>query len=802
MSRNFLAVLILIGLIFNTRISEAQTNVGGLSGKVLDATNNETVPFLNIALYRHPDTLKATDYQTDVKGAFSIKNLNLGTYSIRFSFVGYQSQTVRNIVIDENRSTVNLGDIRMSSDQRMLNEVVIEYQKPTIEVQDDKIVYNIDQSIFSEGSVATDILKNVPLVTVDIDGKATIAGKRNTRIFIDGKPSDYDAKSIGELLSILPSDALESIEVITDPSSQYDADGDGIINIVMKKGNKVGLTGNLSTRAGTMGDYNTSAFISKKDKKYAFTGDIGYVHGTYFNKGNSNRSNLFTDTTYNNQTNDTERFSDGFNTRFSGNIDIDSVQKVRLSARGGFNDATVGSRSANLYLKNNNDLNYTRKQKNSSGTDRLFYNINTDYYLRLKDRSTLSVGAIYARNTNYSDKDFERYFYNPDGSIRSNPTLQLNDNEALGNNLDVNLDYKKTYKFLRTSLSAGFKGAFNSSDESQMVQIWDYTSEQFKISPSLTNAFNFSENVYSSYASVRFRVKAWSFRVGSRAEITDVNFNQDNGSNYSIRPYTNLFPSAALNRSFGNKYSLGLSFSKRIERPRQYALNPIIDDSDPQNLRYGNPDLIPSITNQFELNFSVFDKNWSISPRLSYSDSKKIIERVKTVQEDGGTVTTYENLANSSSLNFNIFGNFKASKSQNFTGGFTLSKIKYNSTMNAAYNRNGYNIKVNLGGNYSVGKKTSTELNVTYLRNTAAQGVSSGTIQTQFGVRRNFIKNKMGVRFSAVDPFSQNNVTSITEGANFYQEAFVTRRTRNFLLALTYRLTKIQKTPAKPVGKK
>ncbi|HTN20631.1 MAG TPA: TonB-dependent receptor [Pelobium sp.] len=791
MKFKFLFSFVLISILFCSKNIFAQTS-GSLSGKVCDLESKETIPFLNISLHNNADSLTIKSYQCDANGTFAIKNLPLGTYTIRFSFVGYQTKTIKNISLTAERADVNLGEVTITTDQQMLNEVVIEYKKPIIEMQDDKIVYNVDQSIFSEGSVATDILKNVPLVTVDIDGKATIAGKRNTRIFIDGKPSDYNANSIGELLSILPSDALESIEVVTDPSSKFDADGDGIINIVMKKGKKVGLSGNLTSRVGTLGNNNSGIFVSKKDTKYAFTGNVGYSHNKSLNDGTSNRSNFFTDTTYNNQSNNSERLSNGLSARFGGNLDIDSAQSIKFSARGGFNGGNTSSLSENLYLNNETDLRYTRQQNNKSGNNYVNYSFDADYYLKLKNRSQYNLGVVYARNSTNSDRDYARYYYNPDGSAKSDPSLQLNDNEDLSNNLDINLDYDKSFDFLRSRIEAGVKTAFSSSDENQAVQSYDYVTNQYEFNPSLTNAFNFSQNIYSGYLSLRFKIKNWSLRAGNRAELTDVNFEQENGSNFSIKPYINFFPSAAINRSFNNKYSLGLSYSKRIARPRQNALNPIVDDSDPQNLRFGNPDLIPSITNQYELRFSVFDNDWSVSPRLSYSESNKIIERVKTVKDDDSSITTYQNLANSSSLSFSVFGNYRASKNQNFNASFTVSKIGYSSAANVAYNRNGYNVKTSVGGNYAFGKKTFAELNIYYLKNTAAQGVSSGTVQTQFGFKRNLLKNKFSIRLTAVDPFTERNITSVTEGPNFYQESFITKKTRNFLFALSYRFTKIE----------
>jgi outer membrane receptor protein involved in Fe transport len=786
-----------LGILFLFTISTYQTvnaqTTGSISGKVIDNVNQETVPFVSIIYYQDLDSLNFKALQTDVNGVFSIKNIPFGSYTLKFSFIGYQTQKITKILLEQTRADVNLQNVALLNDSKMLNEVVIEYKKPLVEVQEDKIVYNVDQSIFSEGSVATDILKNVPLVTVDIDGKASIAGKKNTRIFIDGKPSDYSASSIGDLLSILPSDALESVEVITDPSSKFDADGDGIINIVMKKGKKLGLTGNLSTRVGTLGNYNTGVFLSQKNTKFSFSANAGFNHNVRFNDANSNKINLFTDTTFNDQSNNSDRIYDGFNTRLGGNYQIDSAQSLKFSFRGGFNGGDNNSLSNNFFLNSNQAVQTLRRQSNLSANSSFDFVADFDYTLRTKAKSTYTFGLNFQKNSSSSNRDFTKFTLNADGSQRTNPNLQLNDNEDLGNNLELNLDYDKNFNFLKSRLELGVKGAFNASDESQAVQVYNYLTNQYEFNNSLTNQFQFNQNIYSAYASYRFKIQKWSIRMGNRVELTNVVFQQENAAKLNIDPYINLFPSLAVNRTFNNKYSFGLNYSKRVARPRQNALNPIIDNSDPDNLRFGNPDLVPSFTNQFEANFSVFSENWSFSPRISYAKANKIIERFKTANPDGTSVTTYNNVGNSSSLNFNVFGNYRPSKNQTFNAGFTLSQISYTSVVNSALSRNGIGIRSNIGINYSFKKATAVEANLNYNKNVAAQGTSQGSIETQFGIRQNMFKNKIGARLTAVDPFTQRNNTSITEGPNFYQESFSVQRTRNFLLSLSYRFTKINK---------
>lgn len=221
-------------------------------------------------------------------------------------------------------------------------------------------------------------------------------------------------------------------------------------------------------------------------------------------------------------------------------------------------------------------------------------------------------------------------------------------------------------------------------------------------------------------------------------------------------------------------------------------MNPIIDDSDPQNIKFGNIDLKPSFTDQYELSFTMFGKGWSVSPRVGYGASHEIIERVKSVVNDNGdTETTYKNLANSNSLNFNAFANYQVDKTKTVNGGITVSQVSYNSSSNSSFNRKGTAFKVNAGSTYSFNKNTAMELNLNYIKNAAAQGSANGSVHTQFGLKTNFLKNKMSARITITDPFSERNITSITEGPNFYQESFSVQKTRNFMAGLSYRFTKV-----------
>ncbi|RZK20208.1 MAG: TonB-dependent receptor [Pedobacter sp.] len=262
-----LSILILLALFLATNAFAAEK--GTISGKVVEEVGGLSIPSAIVSVYIDGTDQPVTTSATDEDGFFSIKNLKPGNYRIKVSFVGYSSLIVNGIIITDKDFDKNLGALKLSNEQNSLQEVTITVQKPAIEFGADGVTYNVGSTLLAEGSTATDVLKNVPMVQMDIDGNATIAGKKSTRVFIDGKPSDYMTSNIADLLNVLPSDAIEKIEVLTNPPARYSGDGEGIINIVMKKGFKVGFNGNQnrSRNQTNSGDGKSNNFVVNADYK-------------------------------------------------------------------------------------------------------------------------------------------------------------------------------------------------------------------------------------------------------------------------------------------------------------------------------------------------------------------------------------------------------------------------------------------------------------------------------------------------------------------------------------------------------
>ncbi|WP_461791799.1 carboxypeptidase-like regulatory domain-containing protein [Pedobacter sp.] len=277
--KNFLALAFSTLLLISFQSKSQTTDKGIVRGKVIEEVGALPIPFAVVALFESGAEQPLITLQTDENGFFKFSNVKFGTYKVKVSYVGFGALFVNEVVLSKADADKNLGSLKLAAEQNNLNEVVITSEKPVIEVGADVITYNVSSSILAEGSTATDLLKNVPMVEVDIDGNTTISGKRSTRVFIDGKPSDYMTSNIADLLNVLPSDAIEKIEVMTNPPAKYSADGEGIINIVMKKGFKVGFNGNVGLAAGTQGNNNANANASYRGEKYSITGGGAYRTG-------------------------------------------------------------------------------------------------------------------------------------------------------------------------------------------------------------------------------------------------------------------------------------------------------------------------------------------------------------------------------------------------------------------------------------------------------------------------------------------------------------------------------------------
>ncbi|MET0573380.1 MAG: outer membrane beta-barrel protein [Pedobacter agri] len=799
-----ISILILLVLFLATTAFAAEK--GTISGKVVEEVGGLSIPSAIVAVYIDGTEQPVTTSATDEDGFFSIKNLKPGNYRIKISFVGYAPLIVNGIIITEKDSDRNLGALKLSSEQNSLQEVTITVQKPAIEFGADGVTYNVGSSVLAEGSTATDVLKNVPMVQVDIDGNATIAGKKSTRVFIDGKPSDYMTSNIADLLNVLPSDAIEKIEVLTNPPAKYSGDGEGIINIVMKKGFKVGFNGNVGIAGGIQGNGNANTNASYRGKNYAINGSAAYRYNVGRGESNSYRENFFPDTTfYYDQTGASKSKSRGANFRLGFDWDITPKQNIRLSTN--YNDNKSSSNSSNdlRYLSEQLIQNRLRNQTNTGDGKSNNFVVNADYKLQTDTSGgSLSIGLTFNTNGSLDLRSFNTT-YQPLGVSRA--TLQQNNNDIGNNGLTFNLDYDKPVFKKRDRVEFGLAYNYRKNDNDLLVENFNFQTQQFVINNRLSNQFLYNENILAGYASYNYRNAGWGVKTGVRTELTDVTFDLLTGENYNVKPYLSVFPNLSLNRFFRKRYNLGATYSIRINRPRENTLNPQVNNVDTLNISYGNPNLSPSYTHQMDISFGAFGQKWSFTPRLSYSSSQGVIERFRTVILIPGSTTarsesTFDNVGTNNSLALILIGNYRPTNKISANGNFSLIQSKYTSKLNSALNRDGISVRGTFGFSMQLPQKTAFESNLNYANNVSAQGRNKGSVTSSFSARKLFFSNRLNLRVTLNDIFGNRNNTVYNEGENFRLQSFSTNNTQNFIFSLNYRFTKIaKKIPPPPVSK-
>lgn len=799
-------ILLAVFLVFITltRSLTAQ-ETGTISGVLKDEMSGAPIDFAAVSIYKQGSEVAAKNFMSDIEGTFSFTDLTFGVYKIKISFIGYKAKLIEGIIINKDRPNENLPEIKLSpSENNTLQEVVVTETKPVIEFGADTITFNVSQSIQAEGSTASDLLKSVPMVTVDIDGKPTIAGKVNTRIFIDGKPSDFTSETMADLLNILPSDAIQKIEVITNPEVRYSADGDGIINIVLKKGYQIGLNGALSFTGGTLGNYNASLYTAYSNKKLSLTNTYGYKDARTLSDVATLRSNYKQETisSYMNQYSNALTENTGHNLRSALNWDITPKQNLRFSANYNNSRNTGNSHLDDYRLNASSVQTELRIQNSDNGNKTDNITLNADYRFNIsKKNESLTAGIVWFNNSSERDRLLSRLYHKPNGTT-SNAFEQQNTNAIDNSRLELNVDYTKPLtKF--TTLTLGSQVTIGNNGNDQFAQGYDFVTSQDTIIPSLTNNFEYQEKIYAFYGSYRLRTKTrWSFRGGVRSELTNVSFEQADLSGSSPKPYHNLFPNVSINKLFKKKYNFGLSYSMRINRPREYALNPLIDNSNQSNVSFGNPNLKPAFTNQFQLSFGTYGLKWSFTPRISYATTERIIERFRISPDS----VTYDNLGSNKALTFGFFGNYKPSKAITVTGGYTLSRRDYESKSALQPANVGLSHRVNLNLTGNLPYKISCEGQVNYFSNAIAQGRTAGSVNTSFGIRKTVLNNKLLLRAMASDPFAQQNNTEFIEaftaaGAFYNQERSRTVNTRNYSLTVSYRFTNARKKVDKNLKK-
>jgi len=645
---------------------------GSISGKVTDM-KKEIVPFASIFLIKATDSSAVSAAATNEIGQFILERLSFQNYLMRISAIGFSDAWIK-IDLKESTPNVILGTIRITSSSTNLNEVEVSIERKLLESSIDKKTFQVDKSIISQSGSAVDALQQLPNVIMDENGNLQLRGSENVLILINGKQTGIKGANLHTILNQIPANTIEKIEVITNPSSKYDAEGaNGIINIVLKRNKNIGIYGNVNSQIGTRDKYNLSTGLSFNKGKIGISATYGLRYSTFWWKGYLHRQIKNADSSFffNTDNQGSNRFVSHAS---SLNLDyfLNKYNTFSLTGSGTFGK----SRSPEFIHYSENDYRnmgsalYGR-YNDINGQNR-FYNLNGQYRKTYeKSKKEFSIGATYTNShdtTTLNGKNqYTLFDYLLSDSVAQ---IRRNRSKAYNQNAVLQADYLWPLTKER-KLEAGLKSAYRNFDNEMRISNANSLNETMALDSNLSNRFFYSEIINAGYVNFAGVYKKIGYQAGTRIEQTIA----DGELKYKKVPvgYQRLdfFPSFYLVRKFKTEHELKINYTRRIERPSAGQLNPFSDLSDPRNIRRGNPNLKPQFINSYELDYTYTTKKLMTNPGLYYKQTNDLIWRYMTIDE-GVNYVSFENLGNSYNLGIDWVTTYAPYKWMNSMSSFNV----------------------------------------------------------------------------------------------------------------------------------
>ncbi|MGF1638491.1 MAG: TonB-dependent receptor domain-containing protein, partial [Cyclobacteriaceae bacterium] len=639
------AAIIILYLIFTFAGANAQQIE--LKGRVFDKEQNKPVEFANVALLSVQDSAVMVGGVSDTQGRFAIK-ANPGRYILNVGFIGYKSFYQAIELKDDPSKT--LGRILLEPDVQSLEEVVIESTASMFESDIDKRTYNVENSILAQGGTARDILETLPSIQLDEEGNISMRGSGNLLIYINGRPTNLSSDDMESILDQFPANAISSIELITNPSARYDAAGvGGIINIILKKNQKVGFNGQVNAAIGTRHKYNGGFNVNYGGRKVNVFANYNYQYRQLWEQTSSFR---------NVKTGNVSPIMDQdyYNTNYNQSHLIRTGADINLSEK-----STLGFYSQANYrpVTRNRTYNQRFRQINnlidSSSTrflaeERLGFNIENGltYNLDIDDKGQkIYVTASHAYNYQERFEYFNQFYFNANGEEE----LDKRENQIYGrphnDHLFVfQLDYEKPIGE-SGKIEAGLKSTISRFDHGQIFEELDFETGEYIANDTIADRFLFDEDVHAAFGIYRNQWGKLGMQAGLRAELSLTESYNRNRDETFTNNYFNLFPSLFVSYEVGKDQEFQANYSRRISRPGVGVLAPFYNVQDFLNLRIGNPYLQPVITDSYELGYSQQREKLFFSSTLYHRYSSNIITRIFDIIDAQNAIVTWKNANNS-----------------------------------------------------------------------------------------------------------------------------------------------------------
>jgi outer membrane receptor protein involved in Fe transport len=792
-SLSFVLLVLLISLTSYGQKSVLQKSKTGisLSGKIIEKGTNKPVEFVTVKLIIKADSTFIAGCITDGTGNFSLKNVPVNEFYIEYSSIGFKPSRSKPFNVSSPKGNLNLGVLELSTESQILNEVVITGERKMFNNAIDRKVFNVEKDMLSQSGAVTDLLQNIPSVSVDIDGNVSLRGSENVMILINGKTSMLSGANRADILSQLPANTVDRIEVITNPSAKYKPDGtSGIINIVLKKNANPGLNGTIVANAGNRSRYNSNLSLNYNPGKFNLFASYGYRQDDRPRYGDENR-----------KITDTQNIIT-FENIHSDEISRPITQVANWGTTFDFNKFNQLGISGNAYTRTslkNSSTDYLTLDSEKALTDRYIRNGKTD-----DPESEVGFSAFYLHKFNKADHEIQfDYEYQNSGEQENGhytneyltPFKQSEfDNTLIHNNVKENLlsiEYKNPIRE-DMMVEAGYKGDFSTGNFDfyieNLTNPGNLTNPLWQKDIAKSNVFEFTQNINALYGTFAHTIDKFSYMAGIRIEQSQVESRLKTLDSIIPNSYFNIYPSLHLAQKVGKTSEIQMNYSRRVNRPESDDLNPFPEYTDPRNLRAGNPMLKPEFIHSFELGYQFMIGTTTVIPTLFYHNKYNGFTQIIIPLNDSTYLSTRTNLARNQSAGFELISTFAVHK---FLTGNLSTNVYYDQidASNLGYSSNKSNVtwSAKLSISASVTPVTMIQMSASYR---APQLTPQGSMLARYGMnigaRQDVMNKKASIIATISDPFNTMNESSTMDTPFLTKTSVRKRDARVFYLGFVY----------------
>lgn len=770
--------LAILFLFTNVLLLSAQSNIR-ITGTVVDAADGSPIPYATTVAISNTDQKVISGTTTDENGEFSLSSTS-ADISIEISFIGYEKNKITEFAL--RNSAVALGKVTLSQNSESLDEVSVVAEKSTVEFKLDKRVFNVGKDISSSGMGALDVLNNVPSVNVDLEGAITLRGNSGVQILINGKPSVL-ADEQSNALGTLTADMIESIEVITNPSAKYEAEGtSGIINIILKKEEKKGFNGSASINTGVPHNHSIGVSLNQRTEKFNFFTQFGAGYRSLPRYSESTNHNL-TDNTMVKSDGVSYRNENFYNITLGADYYLNDLNMITLSGNFAYEIETPdGETHFDLYDSIGQLYSsYDRIETTNATNPKYQYDLQYKKQFKNNEDHTLlfsTLGRFFGKD---QSSDFiNEYSYGPE--YASNQQTETDFYQA---DYTYKLDYTNPITDAFT-LEAGAQ--YQITDVGNDYAVYDQQGTDWVLDSSLTNNFEYNQKVFGVYATGSYEGEKWGLKLGLRLENTDLQTVQATTNESNSQYYTNFFPTVHTSYKISQRFSLQAGYSRRIFRPRLWDLNPFFNIQNNFNVYTGNPNLLPEFADSYELTGIFIFEKASLTSSIYHLYTTDVIERISDFDETTGVNRTLpENIGASNKTGIELTGKYSPYKWLSLTGDFNYGYfIRQGEFENQNFDFNGDQWSLKFTTKFKLPADIDLEITPNYQsRYKTVQGEVSGFAFADAGIRKKLWKGKAVINLAVRDIFASRIRESYVDQPTFTVYNF-SKRGRFVTLGFSY----------------